>query len=247
MRISVLDHGYVELIEAWGHGVDGDNGPHGEAADGHPPDYEVGIIEAARQSTQGAFRGWDTDAKLLQHLYTHKHMTPFEFCGLVLEIRAPIFVFREWHRHRTQSYNEASARYAPVLLDDYTPTIERLLTPTEGPNKQASRQEGSPPLSADDARTVREDMIYVGGLLEGYYRKWLAMGTPKELARVRMPVGHYSQMRAHTSLRNWLAFLTLRQDPAAQWEIRMYAQAVGQCIATVFPHTWSLFNQGDQS
>lgn len=79
---KVLDHGYVKLVEQWG-------------------EREEGIIAAARQSTQGAFRGWDQDIKLLQYLWTHQHATPFEFCGMTIEVQAPIFVIREWQRHRT--------------------------------------------------------------------------------------------------------------------------------------------------
>ena len=121
MKIEVLDHGYVERIEAWGYGRDGHTQPNVRASvEGEEsgvflePDYERGIIEAARQSTQGSFRGWDEDQRLLKYLHEHRHATPFEFAGMVVEVQAPIFVFREWHRHRTQSYNEMSARYAPL-------------------------------------------------------------------------------------------------------------------------------------
>ena len=101
-EVRVLDHGYVRLVETWGEG------------DAGVP--EAGIIEAARQSTQGAFRGWESDEKLLAYLHNSQppHATPFEFAGMVIEVQAPIFVFREWHRHRTQSYNEMSARYVPL-------------------------------------------------------------------------------------------------------------------------------------
>src|SRR5688572_1581490 len=111
--IKVLDHGYVRFIEAWGKGDAGVN--------------EAGIIEAARQSTQGSFRGWEQDQKLLGFLFNNKppHATPFEFAGMVIEVQAPIFVFREWHRHRTQSYNEMSARYAPLPDLNYLPTVDR--------------------------------------------------------------------------------------------------------------------------
>ena len=112
MRIEVLDHGYVQFVEAWGTGHE----QEGVA------DYEVGIIEAARQSTQGDFRGWGDDRKLLKYLHDNKHATPFEFAAMVIEVQAPIFVFREWHRHRTQSYNEMSARYAPLPDLYYTRT-----------------------------------------------------------------------------------------------------------------------------
>jgi thymidylate synthase (FAD) len=228
VKIDVLDHGYVQLIETWGDGVHGDE------------DFEVGIIEAARQSTQGSFRGWDEDAKLLQFLYKNSHATPFEFAGMVIEVQAPIFVFREWHRHRTQSYNEMSARYAPLPDLYYTPdrsnVIERGLAASA--NKQAAgvaefRE------SAVDPWLANLDQFYRDA--EQLYRSALCSGMPKELARVVMPVGHYSRMRASTNLRNWLGFLTLRQDPKAQWEIRQYADAVGRCVAAMFPQTWKCF------
>lgn len=236
MRIDVLDHGYVEFIEAWGHGKDGFEL---RCDDTESSDFEVGIIEAARQSTQGSFRGWETDAKLLKYLYDHKHATPFEFAGMIIEVQAPIFVFREWHRHRTQSYNEMSARYAPLPDLYYVPSKERLLQ-----NKDANKQAGTTGKIADDF----EAAWFLGGLKDVYqraehtYQQALSVGIPKELARLVMPVGHYSKMRASANLRNWLAFLTLRMDPAAQWEIRQFANAVGQCIANTFPQTWKLYN-----
>lgn len=110
--MKVLDCGYIELIESWG--------------------SDERIIEAARMSTGKGFNGWGTpgapgDEKLLAYLYNHKHMTPFEMAGVVIEVKAPIFVFREWHRHRTQSYNEMSARYIPLPDENYIPTIERVM------------------------------------------------------------------------------------------------------------------------
>src|SRR3990167_8524449 len=104
---QVLDHGYVELIEVWG--------------------SEERIIESARMSTNRGFNGWDKDEKLLRYLYENKHLTPFEQCGLTLEVQAPIFVVREWMRHRTQSYNELSGRYSEMPHLFYIPSIERLM------------------------------------------------------------------------------------------------------------------------
>lgn len=234
MRISVLDHGYVEFVEAWGHGKAGF-----ERDD--VSDFECGIIEAARQSTQGSFRGWDKDAKLLEYLYSHKHMTPFEFAGMVIEVQAPIFVFREWHRHRTQSYNEMSARYEPLPDLYYVPTIERVMM-------QQGKQGGS---SVELSHLYADEFVL--WLKEAYirfqssYQTDLAAGIPKELARLGMPVGHYSRMRASANLRNWLAFLALRRDPAAQWEIRQFANAIGDLIAQNFPRTWELFNENKPS
>jgi thymidylate synthase (FAD) len=227
--IPVLDHGFVRLVETWG--------------DGDTRLPEAGIIEAARQSTQGSFRGWDADRKLLQFLHSHKHATPFEFAGMVIEVRAPIFVFREWHRHRTQSYNEMSARYAPLPDVAYVPTVERLMMGV-GTNRQASAAAGAAKLTERVAERFRVELDQQYRAFAEHYTDALAVGVPKELARLAMPVGRYSQMRASTSLRNWLGFLTLRLDPAAQWEIRQYAEAVLVLVRQHFPQTAALFEEG---
>jgi thymidylate synthase (FAD) len=233
MKVDVLDHGYVEFIEAWGTGRDG----HGSEVDMEPRDYEVGIIEAARQSTQGSFRGWEEDWKLLTFLYnnTPPHAGPFEFAGMTIEVQAPIFVFREWHRHRTQSYNEMSARYTPLPDLYYYPTVERILR-DGGKNKQA---QGIVPLERGDAEGAIHAIAEAYADAERIYQHLLKKGVPKEVARVVMPVGHYSRMRATGNLRNWLAFLTLRCDPNAQWEIQQYANIVASIIAKNFPRTYS--------
>ena len=224
-RQRVLDHGYVQLVESWG--------------------SDERVIEAARMSTGRGFQGWGTaeapgDERLLRYLWEHRHATPFEMAGLVLEVQAPIFVFREWHRHRTQSYNELSARYTPLPDVNYLPTVERLLRDAAGSNRQANRATGAPELTRDGAEEFRErlDEQYVEA--ERLYQRALAAGVPKELARCVVPVGRYSRMRASANLRNWLAFLTLRMDPAAQYEIRQFANVVGQVIASRFPRTWEL-------
>jgi thymidylate synthase (FAD) len=163
--------------------------------------------------------------------------------GLVVEVKAPIFVFREWHRHRTQSYNEMSARYVPLPDQNYMPTIERLMdgANTETANKQA--QGNGRQLTNQDAQNwwSRLDKAYT--YCEDVYQEGLRLGIPKELARLPLPVARYSRMRASANLRNWLGFLALRQAPDAQWEIREYANAVGQIIAESFPRTWSLFSE----
>ena len=228
VRIALLDHGFVRFVEDWGGG------------DTRLP--EAGIIEAARQSTQGNFRGWKRDRQLLQYLHEHKHSTPFEFAGMTLEIRAPIFVFREWHRHRTQSYSEMSARYSPLPDMSYMPTLERLMIGT-GANKQAGTVSGAPVLTKEGAVAFQGTLADTYDSFEEDYQAALATGVPKELARCGMPVGRYSQMRATANLRNWLGFLTLRMDPAAQWEIRQYASAVHHLVTQRFPQTASLFTE----
>lgn len=225
----VLDHGFVRLVEHWG--------------DGDAEQMEAGIIEAARQSTQGSFRGWEQDQRLLAHLYNNKHSTPFEFAGMVLEVKAPIMVFREWMRSRTQSYNEMSARYAPVPNEHYVPSIERVMMNLGGSNKQAGTIKDAEPLQEARAADWIHNLQIGYEIADREYQTALTMGIPKELARLNMPVGRYSQMRASANLRNWLGFLTLRLDPLAQWEIRQYAESVLKIVLEVFPQTGKLFQE----
>lgn len=229
-RVLGDDHSYVRFIECWG---------HGEACQD-----EAGIIEAARMSTGKGFEGWEKDEKLLKFLYANKHMTPFEMAGMTIEIGAPIFVFREWHRHRTQSYNEMSARYIPLPNENYSPsldlTMHRIQEGLYSNNKQAQgATRDMPPIQSVESWLNLLRMQYARA--EEVYQMGLALGVPKELARLPVPVARYSRMRASGNLRNWLAFLTLRMAPNAQWEIRQYANAVGKLISTNFPRTWNLF------
>lgn len=245
---KVLDHGYVELIDVWG--------------------SDEAIIEAARMSTDKGFKGWGPlhindcrlndnssfdkgcdcsalpgDEKLLRYLYKNKHHTPFEMAGVVFEIKAPIFVFREWQRHRTQSFNEMSARYIPLPDENYMPTVERLMMNAGSTNKQAGTN-GSAVLTELGAESFRKELAHQYEEQQSAYEGSLSIGVPKELARLVIPVGRYSKMRASANLRNWLGFLTLRQDQAAQYEIRLYANIVAEVLAERFPRTMELYNEG---
>lgn len=215
---KVLDHGYVKIIDSWG--------------------SDESIIEAARMSMDGTFRGWDIEGKLLERLYSHKHMSPFEMAGLIIEVQAPIFIFREWHRHRTQSYNEMSARYVPLPDVNYIPTVERIMMRGKG-NKQASSTGVN--ISQENAEVFRSMLEQTYTAQQDFYTACLASGVPKELARIHLPVGRYSRMRASANLRNWLAFLTLRNHPDAQWEIQQYAKVVASIVNEKFPKTYELF------
>jgi thymidylate synthase (FAD) len=224
--VKILDHGYVKLIERWG--------------------SDESIIEAARMSTDKGFQGWGTteapgDEKLLAYLYANRHYTPFEMGGIIIEVQAPIFVFREWHRHRTQSYNELSARYTPLPDVNYIPSVERLMINAGGTNKQAGTVKGAKELTKEDAVHFQSDLAYHYRRQEDFYQTYLGLGVPKELARIDLPVGRYSRMRASANLRNWLAFLTLRADKNAQWEIQQYAYAVAGLVEELFPRTYLLF------
>lgn len=251
---KVLDHGFVRLIETWG--------------------SDERIVEAARMSTQKGFLGWGPscaecgwskgdhqagcsepdsykpgDEKLLRYLMQNRHETPFEMAGMVIEVQAPIMVFREWHRHRTQSYNEMSARYAPLPAVDYLPTADRCLT-VNGANKQANAVKGAAELTHESALAWLEKLADHYQRSETLYQDGLSAGVPKELARLALTFGRYSRMRASANLRNWLAFLTLRSDVvasggAAQWEIRQCANAVADLISQNFPRTYELFVDRD--
>jgi thymidylate synthase (FAD) len=199
-------------------------------------------------STNKSFLGWGPkddgtpgDEKLLRHLWTHGHHTPFEFGGLTLEVQAPIFVFREWHRHRTQSYNEMSARYTPLPDVNYVPTIPRCI-PTPSKNKQNQGAVARTPTTSEIDGWL-EDLESVYRHSQDVYQSGLALGLPKEVARLAVNVGRYSRMRASANLRNWLHFLSLRQSPDAQWEIRQFANVVGTIVAEHFPRTWALFEE----
>ena len=183
------------------------------------------------------------DEKLLRYLWENKHATPFEMAGMVIEAQAPIFVLREWFRHRTQSYNEMSARYVPLPDLNYVPTVERLLVNSKS-NKQAGTVKGAEELTEASAERFRAFLVASYEKAEQGYQEALKAGVPKELARIHLPVGRYSRMRASANLRNWLGFLTLRLPSAAQWEIRQYANAVGELVKENFPRTWELFDEG---
>ena len=130
-----------------------------------------------------------------------------------------------------------SARYTPLPDLNYFPSVERIMANANG-NKQAAAMAET---TEQAAEAFRNHLMLLYERDEQFYRTSLAAGIPKELARLVLPVGRYSRMRASANLRNWLAFLTLRLDPAAQWEIRQFAQAVGSLIAERFPETWKLF------
>lgn len=185
------------------------------------------------------------DAKLLKYLWKNKHFTPFEFAGAVFEIKAPIFVFREWHRHRTQSYNEMSARYTPLPNENYIPSVDRLLrrgAGFESASKQAGIVKGADDLTEEAAADFQARLRSLYDDQESLYQVALRYGVPKELARVHLPVGRYSRMRASANLRNWVAFLTLRCAPDAQWEIRSFAEVARRLLAEKFPRTLELFD-----
>lgn len=258
-EIRVLDCGYVKLIESWGSDERVIEAARMSTAKGFTGWGKSGTCEecGSKGWHHGECHPSETcdicdgkgtmntagDEKLLRYLYEHKHHTPFEMCGLSIEVQAPLFVFREWHRHRTQSYNEMSSRYTPMPDLYYVPSVERIIN---GGQSSANKQ-GAGALWRDgdsiQVEALRQTLLAHYQATRALYQCMLDDGIAREIARIVLPVAQYSRMRASANLRNWLGFLTLRLDPAAQLEIRLYAQAVGDIVSDLFPRTWELFNE----
>lgn len=185
-------------------------------------------------------KGQPRDLGLLNTLYANKHQTPFEMGELCIEVKAPIMVFREWHRHRTQSYNEFSARYSQMPNEHYIPELARIQKQSKT-NKQGS----AGVMDERYADLVRRNLGQQQQDIYSTYEDWVKDGVAKEIARINTPVARYSKMRAKTDVRNWLAFLLLRMEMGAQWEIRQYADAVASIISALYPRTYELFLEHD--
>lgn len=210
-KIDVLDHGFVRLVDHMG--------------------CDLSVARAARVSYDAAWRAGEDekgDEKLIRYLWKNHHTTPFEAVTFTFEVKAPIFIFRQWHRHRTWSYNELSARYRELPEEFYVPD-PAMIGQQSANNKQAREiGDGSDKDAADLIRSAC-------GLSFDAYRQLLARGVPRELARSVLPVATYSHMFATVNLLNLLKFLTLRSHSHAQWEIQQYAEAMRMLAATVAP------------
>lgn len=258
---KILDHGYLEYVEHYGSDeriIEAARMSTGKGFLG----WEPGVCptcegtgndrERLKDIQTLAYKCHDCggtgkipgDMGLLRRLWVKKHATPFEMAGLIVEVQAPIMVFREWHRHRTQSYNEMSARYTPLPDLNYVPSVERLLMNQGTKNRQAGTIPDAGVLTPGHAEEYRRALEDMWKAQQSMYETALKIGVPKELARVHLGVGRYSRMRASANLRNWLGFLTLRMAEDAQWEIRQYANEVGVLVGKLFPRTWSLFMEG---
>lgn len=210
--VPVLDQGYVRLVDSMG--------------------SDVSVVRAARVSYDGD-GDWRSaaDEKLIRYLLRNRHTSPFEHVVFTFEVEAPIFVFRQWHRHRTWSFNEISARYAELDMGAFAP-IEETITTQSSSNKQMRTDEPNP--NADLIRQLINDHNHESVAL---YRTLLARDCPRELARVVLPVSTYSRMYATIDLHNLLHFLGLRLHAHAQHEIRVYARAMLQLIRPIVPVT----------
>lgn len=218
--IKVLDHGLVRLIDHMG--------------------SDLSIVRNARVSYDAEWRAGEDegkDAKLINYLVKNRHTSPFEAVHFTFEVKAPIFVFRQWHRHRTWSFNEISARYAALPEEFYVPALEQITTQSPS-NKQMRTAEQHP-----EAGYVREVIATCNRQSFSCYRGMLSAGVPRELARSVLPVGTYSHMFATVSLHNLMGFLKLRLHEHSQYEIRVYAEAMLQIIEPIVPVSVAAFRE----
>ena len=209
-KVDVLDHGFVRLVDKMG--------------------SDLSIVRAARVSYDAAWRvGEDegSDHRLINYLWRNNHTTPFEAVEFQFEVKAPIFVFRQWQRHRTWTYNELSARYRELPEEFYVPDPAKI--GVQAVKNKQGRDESKPDLVAAGMIKLACEGSF------GIYKQLLARGIPRELARSVLPVATYSHMFAKTNLLNLLKFLTLRCDSHAQYEIRVYGEAMLELIRPIVP------------
>jgi thymidylate synthase (FAD) len=211
----VLDNGYVRLLD-----VMGDDGS---------PDSD------ARISTGVAARSEAQQTTLVRFLLRHKHTTPFEGSVMKFEVRAPIMVIREWFRHRTFSYNEESGRYKQLDPLYYTPDAERVSYQAK------SNHQGSGEQHPDAAGFVAQWREEQQEFEEEYNALIQTHNVARELARLNMPVSHYSTFVVTGNLLNWFRFLQLRMEATAQYEIRVYANAIFELSKQYFPKSFEAF------
>lgn len=211
----VLDKGFVQLVDFMG----GDQR----------------AVDSARVSFGSTSKGEARDRKLIAYLLAHNHITPFEHCVFQFHIKCPIFVARQWMRHRIASYNEISARYTEVKDEFYIPETFRA---QDTVNRQGSVTGGA----LDNAR-LRE--IYIKAVEASYaaYRELLKAGVAREMARMTLPVAQYTQFYWSVNARSLLNFLSLRLDSHAQYEIREYAAVMRDIFRKKMPWTWEAFNK----
>lgn len=225
-KIDVLDHGFVRLVDSMG--------------------SDLSIVRNARVSYDAEWRAGEdsgSDARLINYLYNNGHNTPFEAVTLTFDVKAPILVLRQWHRHRTQSFNELSARYRQLPEEFYVPD-PKLLGVQSTDNKQM-RVIGED-LTKDQLAKAEYSCYVIRDACEKAfekYRQLIAAGVPRELARSVLPVSTYSHMFATVNLHNLFRFLSERLHPHAQYEIRVYAEAMLELVRPIAPVAVAAFEE----
>lgn len=235
-EIRLYDHGFVALMDAMPRLV-----PAGQTADS-------AIVQAARVSYGAGTKKVSEDRGLIRYLLRHRHTTPFEMVEFKFHVCMPIFIARQWIRHRTANVNEYSGRYSVMPDEFYRPTLEAVR------KQSASNRQGSGDLFRTDAdapeelATAKDFLAYLdrAQALHAEYLSLAERGVSRELARIGLPVSQYTQWYWKCDLHNILHFLSLRMDAHAQEEIRAYATAMHDLIAPIVPLTmeaWRDYHQ----
>jgi thymidylate synthase (FAD) len=226
--IQVLDHGFVRVIDYMGD--------------------DSAIVQAARVSYGKGTKKITQDKGLIFYLMRHRHTTPFEMCDMKFHIKLPIFVARQWIRHRTASVNEYSARYSILTKEFYIPKREHLAA-----QSRSNRQGRDKILSDDEAQRVLDLLQNDSETCYQHYAEMLnedQFGTPynedktglaRELARMNITLNYYTEWYWKINLHNLLHFLALRADPHAQYEIRVYAEKMLEIVQKWVPLTYEAF------
>ena len=216
----VLDHGLVRVVDYMGD--------------------DSAICQAARVSYGRGTKSVQNDEGLIRYLMRHWHSTPFEMCEIKLHVKLPVFVARQWIRHRTASVNEYSARYSILDREFYIPAREALAA-----QSAVNNQGRGEVLNDDEAARVldwlREDATQAYDHYEAMISQEGQQGLARELARMNLPMNVYTQWYWKTNLHNLLNFLRLRADAHAQYEIRVYAEALARITADWVPYAWKAF------
>jgi thymidylate synthase (FAD) len=216
-EIKVHDHGLVALVDVMPRLM-----PQGKTAD-------FAIVQAARVSYGQGTKQVSEDRGLIRYLARHRHTTPFEMVEFKFHQRMPMFVARQWIRHRTANVNEYSARYSVVPDRFYHPPLENVRA-----QSKTNRQGGEEPM---DETTAAEFLAYLEKAESLYadYQKLIDKGVSRELARIGLPVSAYTEWYWKIDLHNLFHFLSLRMDPHAQQEIRDYATAMFALVQPIVP------------
>jgi len=212
--INVLDPGHVRLVDQMG--------------------SDAAIVQAARVSYGEGTKTVQDDTALVRYLMRHHHTTPFEMCQLKFHIKCPIFVARQWHRHRTASINEISARYSVLPEEYYVPDPTHVQAQSIS-NKQG--REGKLAYPELTSKMIAEES-------QRAYKHYISMiesDVARELARTVLPVNFYTEFYWSLNLHNLFHFLHLRLDEHAQYEIRMYAGAIAETVSQHYPIAYQAF------
>ena len=230
-KIKLLDHGHVGLVDKMG--------------------SDLSIVRNARVSYDSEWLAGEdkgSDSRLVNYLYKNGHNTPFESVVFTFDVKAPIFVFRQWHRHRTQSYNELSARYRELPEEWYLPE-PNVIGKQNADNKQMRdvlTLEEYELLTYDEKceiQDIRSKIIHTNKAAFAAYKGMIADQVPRELARSVLPVGTYSHMFTTLNLHNLFHFLAERLHSHAQYEIRVYAEAMLELIEPIVPVATAAFKK----